>query len=54
MDTDMKWVLLLVILFIGMPMVGLALSDYQHSQCRIEAIKAGVEADKINVACGIK
>jgi CHASE1-domain containing sensor protein len=54
MNTDMKWVLLLVILFIGMPMAGLALSEYHHSQCRIEAIKAGVEADKINTACGVK
>ena len=54
MDTDMKWVLLLSAVFIGAPMVGLALTDYQHSQCRIEAIKAGVEADKINVACGVK
>jgi len=54
MTDDMKWVLLLTILFIGAPMAGLALSDYQHSQCRIEAIKAGVEADKINAACGVK
>lgn len=28
--------------------------EHGKSQCRIEAIKAGVEADKINTACGIK
>lgn len=54
MDTDMKWVVLLMVAFIGLPLIGMALSEYQQSQCRIEAIKAGVEADKINVACGIK
>jgi hypothetical protein len=54
MNDDMKWVMLLAILFIGTPLVGLALTDYQHSQCRIEAIKAGVDADKINAACGVK
>ena len=32
----------------------LFISEYSKGQCRIETIKAGVEADKINVACGIK
>jgi CHASE1-domain containing sensor protein len=52
MDNDMKWVLLLVILFIGMPMVGLAFSDYQHSQCRLAGIQAQMPADDILKLCG--
>ena len=30
------------------------ISEHGKTECRIEAIKAGVEADKINKACGIK
>jgi hypothetical protein len=54
MDSDMKWVVILIVAFIGVPLCSMTLSDYQHSQCRIEAIKAGVDADKINMACGVK
>jgi len=54
MDNDVKWAIWAFVMLFGMPMIGIALSDYQHSQCRIEAIKAGVEADKINMACGVK
>ncbi len=48
----MKWVVLLVIGFIGLPMIGLALNDYQQSQCRLEAIKAHMPADDIAKVCG--
>ena len=49
-----KWIAIMVVgITVGMfaPMV---IIEYGKSQCRIEAIKAGVEADKINTACGIK
>jgi hypothetical protein len=52
MDTDMKWVVLLCVAFIGVPMIGLALNDYQQSQCRLEAIKAAMPADDITKVCG--
>jgi hypothetical protein len=52
MDTDMKWVIILCVAFIGLPLLGMALSDYQQSQCRLEAIKAAMPADDITKVCG--
>jgi len=52
MDTDMKWVVILCVIFIGTPLVGLAVSDYNRSQCRLEAIKAAMPADDIRKVCG--
>ena len=52
MDTDMKWVVLLMVAFIGLPLIGMALSEYQQSQCRIEAIKVQMPADDIGKVCG--
>lgn len=51
MNTDMKWATLAFLFIIGVPMVGLALSEYHKGQCRIEAIKAGMEPDKIAQVC---
>ena len=34
--------------------IGMGVQNYQDKQCRIEAIKAGVEPDKISQACGSK
>jgi uncharacterized oligopeptide transporter (OPT) family protein len=52
MDNDMKWVVILVVAFIGIPLIGLALSDYNQSQCRLEAIKVSMPADDITKVCG--
>lgn len=54
MDSDMKWFLVIMMVLIGAPMIGMGFEEYNTKQCRIEAIKAGVEADKINTACGVK
>jgi hypothetical protein len=51
MNDDMKWAALAFIFVLGIPMVGLALTEYQKSQCRIEAIKAGMDPDKISQVC---
>ncbi len=51
MNTDMKWYAIAMIAIIGIPMAGLALNEYQKSQCRIEAIKANMEPDKIEKVC---
>lgn len=51
MDTDMKWVVILCMLFIGVPLAGLGWSDYQRSQCRLEGIKASIPADDITKVC---
>jgi len=51
MGTDMKWYAIVMIAIIGIPMAGMALKEYQDSQCRIEAIRANMEADKISQVC---
>jgi hypothetical protein len=52
MDNDMKWVVILMVAFIGIPLAGMAWSEHQQSQCRLEAIKAQMPADDIAKVCG--
>ena len=47
----MKWYAIVMIAIIGIPMAVLALNEYQKSQCRIEAIKANMEPEKIAQVC---
>jgi len=49
-----RWIVILIALVLFTMIGPLVLMDSQKNQCRIEAIKAGVEADKVNTACGIK
>ena len=49
-----KWIAICVIGVISAMFAPLGIMEYSKANCRIEAIKAGVEADKINQACGIK
>lgn len=49
-----KWIVALVVGFTVAMFSPLVVMYYGDSQCRIAAIKAGVEADKIKTACGIK
>jgi hypothetical protein len=51
MDTDMKWFALVFMFIIGTPMAGMALKEYQDSQCRIEAIRANMDVEKIAQVC---
>ncbi len=51
MDTEMKWVAIAFMFLIGIPMVGMAFGEYQKGQCRVEAIKANMEPDKIDKVC---
>ena len=51
MGTDMKWYAIVMIVIIGTPIAGLALKEYQNSQCRIEAIRANMDVDKIAQVC---
>jgi hypothetical protein len=37
--------------FIGLPVAGMAWSEHQNSQCRLEAIKAQMPADEILKVC---
>ena len=51
--TDRGWAILILV-FMTLLFSPVIIGEYSKSQCRIEAIKAGVEADKIKTACGIK
>ena len=51
--TDRGWAILILV-FMTLMFSPVLMGEYSKGQCRIEAIKAGVEADKINQACGIK
>ena len=51
--SDRGWAILILV-FMTLLFSPVIISEYSKSQCRIEAIKAGVEADKINLACGLK
>jgi hypothetical protein len=51
---DNKWIAIACIGIMGMLFSPVIVMEYSKYQCRIEAIKAGVEADKINMACGVK
>ena len=48
-----KWTAIFLMILCGAMFSPIVVSEYNQSQCRIEAIKAGVNADKINQACGI-
>jgi hypothetical protein len=49
-----KWVSILLMVLATAFLAPISIDFYESKQCRIEAIKAGVEADKINTACGVK
>ena len=51
MDKDMKWPALAFMFILGLPLVGLALEQYNQGQCRIEAIRANMAADEITKVC---
>ena len=51
MNTDTKWFVILMIVFISMPLLAFALRDYRLGQCRIEAIHAGMDTEKIQQVC---
>ena len=51
MNTDTKWFVILMIVFISIPLLAFALRDYQLGQCRIEAIHAGMDTEKIRQVC---
>lgn len=51
---EAKWIAILAVGVATAMFAPLTFMEYGKSQCRIEAIKAGIEADKINLACGVK
>ena len=48
--SDRNWAIFGIVL-VALMFSPLFIEQYTKNQCRIEAIKAGVEADKITTAC---
>lgn len=46
-----KWFLIVILIFIGFPMIGLGVEQYQRNQCRITAIQANMDPGKIAEVC---
>lgn len=51
MNGDLKFILAFVFICIGLPMMGLAASEYQQHTCKIELAKAGRTAADIKTIC---
>ena len=51
---EAKWFAIAMAVVFTAMFAGMGVDQHNKSQCRIEAIKAGVEADKIDRACGVK
>jgi len=51
MNTDMKWPALSFMFILGLPLICLALEQYNRGQCRIEAIRASMPAEQILKVC---
>lgn len=51
MDSDMKWFLIIMVFCVGAPMLGMAVEQYNHNQCRMTAIQAGMPAEGIEKVC---
>ena len=51
---ETKWIVIMIVGLAIAMFAPLMIMEYSNGNCRIEAIKAGVEADKIKMACGIK
>lgn len=51
---DTKWMAILCVGIAVAMFAPLAIMEYGKSNCRIEAIRAGIDADKIKTACDLK
>jgi hypothetical protein len=51
MDDELKWFIAAILVILSVPMVGMVLSDYHKSNCRIELARAGKTAQEIVDVC---
>lgn len=50
---EIKWIMISAALIFCAMFAGIGVSEYNKSQCRIEAIKAGMDAESIVKTCGV-
>lgn len=51
MSSEYKLIIGLVILVVGLPMVGMALSEYHQYDCKVQLAKAGRNSEDIKEIC---
>ena len=51
MDSDMKFLVWFILIFVGLPMLGMAASEYQQYDCKVELAKAGRNTVDIKEIC---
>lgn len=51
MKDDMKWVMIMLVVFLGVPLAGLGISTYRKQDCRIEMAKINKPVDDIKEIC---
>lgn len=51
MNDDMKWVLLIVVACVVLPLLGLGVSEWRHQDCRVELAKANKTVEEIKELC---
>lgn len=51
MNDDMKWFLIVILLFVFLPVVGMAVSEWRKQDCRMELAKVGKSAEEIKEIC---
>ena len=48
---EVKWFCIFGIFLFGGMFVGMGLSEYHNNQCRLEAIRAGIDAKTVKELC---
>ena len=51
MDSEVKWGIVAICLLFLSLFAGLGFSEYQNNQCRMEAIRMGIDAKLIKELC---
>lgn len=51
MDGDLKFLFWFILIFVGLPMLGMAVSEYHQYDCKVELAKAGRTAADIKELC---
>ena len=51
MDGDLKFLVWFVFIFVGLPLLGMAVSEYHQYDCKVELAKAGRSLEDIKAIC---
>lgn len=51
MDNEMKWVMVLLVIFLGTPLVGYGYGEFRKQDCRIEMAKLGKGVEELKEIC---